>query len=229
MKGNYEQRASSYLLRRTPVIIRVDGKTFHTYTRGMGKPFDGAFVDAMIESAKAVAKEAQGFKCAYIQSDEASFLLSDFNKITTAAWFDYKQAKIETISASVMTAKFNQLMDCNRLAHFDSRAFNIPTEEVANYFLWRSLDWQRNSLSMFCRSFFSHKQMANKNRTDQHEMLHKHGHNWAVDVTEQNRNGTWLIGDIERTDILPTYNNIFKAVDDLPVAEFKENTVGASK
>jgi tRNA(His) guanylyltransferase len=198
MKENYENRDRHMLTRRMPVIVRVDGRAFHTYTRGFNRPFDMRFVGAMVYAAKAVCEDAQGCKAAYIQSDEASFLLTDYDTLATEAWFGYAKSKVETISASVMTAAFNariQSLAGHALgpAHFDARAFNIPREEVANYFLWRAMDWERNSVSMYCRSFYSDKQMRGKGRADQHEMLYQAGKNWTTDLDAQLRNGTWLV------------------------------------
>ena len=77
MKSNYEDRYRFQLTRRTPVIIRIDGQHFHTFTKGCKKPFDANIVDAMWKSAQFSAEKMQGFKMAYIQSDEASFWIND--------------------------------------------------------------------------------------------------------------------------------------------------------
>lgn len=137
MKSNYEHRARAYLTRRTPVIVRVDGKAFRSYTRGMDRPYDETFTNAIDAATIALASQMAGFKLGYIQSDEASFLLTDFDRIETEAWFDYNKAKVESVSSSIMTAEFNKAMKeyTDRTAYFDSRSFNIPASEVANYFL----------------------------------------------------------------------------------------------
>lgn len=201
MKGNYEDRARAYLVRRTPVIIRVDGRAFHTITKKADKPFDRQIIGAMLNAAMQVAHEMQGFKAGFIQSDEASFLLMDDDTTQTEAWFDYNQQKLVSISAALMTLAFNQSEDFvqyrqagklfNATAIFDARAFNIPREEVANYFLWRAKDWERNSISMYARSFFSAKQLHGKNRDAVLTMLEAEGHRWnELDPTF--RNGSWI-------------------------------------
>lgn len=206
MKENYENRSRFFLTRKVPVIIRLDGRAFHTLTKNMDKPFDPGFMGIMLRSALATAKEMQGFKLGYVQSDEASFLLTDYDNLEAAAWFDYNLSKLTSISASIMTGEFIRWME--QTAHFDSRAFNIPKEDVANYFLWRAKDWERNSLSMYCQSFFSHKELQGKNRADQHEMLHKIGKNWA-DLADHLKNGTFITKTFEcRSDVLPTYDAI---------------------
>lgn len=208
MKSNYENRCKHYLIRRMPVVVRVDGKAFHTYCRGLNRPFDGNFSDSMVNSASVLAEQMQGFKAAYVQSDEASFLLTDYDELSTEAWFGYSKSKIESVSSSIMTAHFNIFMDIDKAAYFDSRSFNIPREEVANYFLWRAMDWERNSVSMYCRSFFSHKQMDGKSREDQHEMLHSIGKDWAVDLDNAQKNGTFILKDSVKTDVKPIYQEI---------------------
>lgn len=215
MKRNYEDRARHYLIRRMPVVVRLDGKAFHTLTRGCTKPFDAAFADAMLDASLAVFDEAQGCKAAYIQSDEASFLLSDFDTLQTDAWFDNNKSKIESIAASCMTAHFSASL--GRIGLFDARAFNLPREEVANYFLWRIKDWERNSVAMYAQSCFSPKQLHGKGRADQHEMLHSVGRNWATDIPERFRNGTWLVRVdgrvVTKMDILPVYASVAEVVD----------------
>jgi tRNA(His) guanylyltransferase len=192
MKENYELRAKRMLTRRTPVIVRVDGKAFHTFTKDFDRPFSDLIISTMVESAKFVAANMEGCKAFYCQSDEVSFLLTDYTNLQTEAWFGYCQNKIESITASLMTAAFNDEISayCNELAFFDARAFNIPREEVVNYFLWRMKDWERNSLQMFARSFYTHKQLHNKRRADIHEMLHEVGQNWS-DLPDQYKNGTF--------------------------------------
>lgn len=215
MKANYEDRYRFCLPRRVPAIIRLDGKAFHTFTRGFMRPYSHELRSAMINAAAELAQEVQGCKAAYLQSDEVSLLLTDYDQIQTAAWFDYNVAKMVSVAASCMTAAFNRTMRVGGVevgdAMFDARAFSIPREEVSNYFLWRAKDWERNSLSMYCQAFFSHKQLHGKGRAEQHEMLHGIGKNWATDTGEMWRNGTWLIrgtsdeGWRETTSILPNF------------------------
>jgi tRNA(His) guanylyltransferase len=198
MKENYEDRYRVMLTRRTPVIIRVDGKAFHTLTTGLDKPFDKRFMEAMIYAASLTSMEMQGFKMGYVQSDEASFLLTDYDDLNTGAWFDYNMSKMVSVSAAYMTVWFNQYCNLHIPRSwigggvFDSRAFNVPIDEVSNYFLWRARDWERNSLQMYCQAFFSHNEMLNKSAIAQHEMLYSIGKNWATDLTPREKNGTFI-------------------------------------
>lgn len=218
MKENYEDRQRYYLTRRTPVIVRVDGKAFHTFTAKMDKPFDYKFIASMVNAAKFTAAKMQGFKLAYVQSDEASFLLSDYTSFETEAWFDYNKSKVESVTAATMTAAFireyytmtdTSINAVTTLPVFDARAFNLPEAEVANYFRWRALDWERNSLSMYARAFFSQKALQGAARAKMHEMLHTVGKNWVNDLSAQARNGTYIMKpDIIRTCVTPTYEDI---------------------
>ncbi len=198
MKENYEDRYRIKLTLRMPVIIRLDGKSFHTLTRHCKKPFDDTFSECMTATASYLLKNIQGAKCAYKQSDEISILLTDFDKLTTDAWFDYSLQKMVSVSAGMASSFFtwkwtfyeivNNIKD---IAIFDSRAFNIPKEEVCNYFIWRQQDWFRNSLQMLARTHFSHKELNEKNTSDIHEMLHRKGVNWA-DLEPVWKNGVFI-------------------------------------
>jgi tRNA(His) guanylyltransferase len=212
MKQNYEFPARHWLTRRMPVIVRVDGKAFHTYTEYMEKPFSRHLMEGMVQAAEDAIYDMQGCRAAYIQSDEASFLLTDYDTLTTEPWLGYVQNKLESVTASIFTAEFNHTMNWldarSDPAYFDARAFNVPREEVCNYFLWRAKDWERNSMSMYCRSFFSHQHMLGKGRADQHEMLKSIGKNWATDLSDQQKNGTWIVDGHRRHDVLPSFQGI---------------------
>jgi len=107
IKHNYENRNRSYLLRRTPVIMRLDGKAFHTLTRNCNKPFDIEFSSAMIYAGHKLLKEIQGAECAYTQSDEISILITDYETLETEAWFDYNVQKMTSVAASVASLAFS--------------------------------------------------------------------------------------------------------------------------
>jgi tRNA(His) guanylyltransferase len=198
MKGNFEQRTRQYLPRRTYTIIRLDGKCFGNFTRGMNRPYDEGLMRVMDETTKFLCEEIQGCKLGYTQSDEISLLLTDFDKITTDAWFDGQVQKMVSVAASMATGKFNQemlgeiifspdidvadtifTMASQPLAFFDARVFTIPDPvEVENYFIWRQKDAVRNSLSMHAQSLYSHKELHGKSQADMHDMIHAKGENW---------------------------------------------------
>lgn len=110
MKANYENRAKTYLVRRMPVIIRLDGKAFHTFTKGLKKPYDEIFHNTMNATMQYLCEHIQGCKLGYTQSDEITLLLTDYDTLTTDAWFDNNVQKICSVSASMATMAFNKFL-----------------------------------------------------------------------------------------------------------------------
>ena len=195
MKEQYENRTRYMLPRRTYTIIRLDGKAFHTFTRGMKRPYDPDLMRIMNETSIFLCENIQGAKMAYTQSDEISILLTDFEKTTTDAWFDGNIQKIVSVSASMATAEFNNIflqdilqtsdgdpafvLRQTTMAFFDARVFIIPDPvEVENYFIWRQKDAVRNSVAMTAQSLYSHEELDGKSSNDQQEMIFQKGHNW---------------------------------------------------
>lgn len=108
MKEFYEARARTYLPRRTPVAIRIDGKAFHTFTRGFQKPFDEILGNSMVRTMEYLCKNIQGCVFGYTQSDEITLLLIDYKQLNSEAWFDYQTQKMCSIAASMATMAFNR-------------------------------------------------------------------------------------------------------------------------
>jgi tRNA(His) guanylyltransferase len=190
MKEQYEMRTRSYLPRRTYSIIRIDGKAFHTFTKGMERPYDSKLMDLMDQTTKELCSNIQGARLGYVQSDEISILMTDFDEINTDAWFNGQVQKIVSVSASIATRIFNQHYVSAKtvyssgilklkLAEFDSRVFCIPDRiEVENYFIWRQKDAVRNSIQMTAQSLYSHKELMGKSSNEQQEMIFQKGTNW---------------------------------------------------
>jgi tRNA(His) guanylyltransferase len=216
MKG-YEKVTQHILTPKTPVILRLDGKAFHTYTRGFPKPFCTTMINGMVYAAVNTAKHISGFKIGYVQSDEVSLAFMDYENFNTQPWFKNKIQKIVSVAASIMTAHFNDYMGSSqnqKFAYFDARAFSIPKHEVPNYFLWRAKDWNRNSVQMLARAHFSHKQLNNKNVTMMHEMLKEKGIFWD-DLRNVEKFGTFLFKEqeiIPRTNIEPNFPAIYESI-----------------
>jgi len=144
----YENVTRTKLYRRTPVIIRLDGKAFHTLTKEFDKPFDLGFINRMRITASSLFDLIGGnLKMAYVQSDEISLLLTDWDRFETQGFYDYNIQKLVSTTAAQATMKFNE-GNWRKSGIFDSRAFNIPKEDVCNYFIWRQQDWERNSIQM---------------------------------------------------------------------------------
>ena len=105
----YEKRNQYYLQKRTPVAIRVDGRSFHTFTKGFKRPFDDILMKSMQETAKYMCENIQGAKFAYVQSDEITIILVDYDTLETDCWFNYRTDKLCSISASMATMAFNRV------------------------------------------------------------------------------------------------------------------------
>jgi len=163
---------------RLPVAIRLDGIAFHTFTRGLDKPFDKEMHDAMVHATVAVCERAQNAVLGYTQSDEISVLLIDYKTLNTQAWLGNHVQKIISHSASRATLAFTRYAWENNVDKlkgetiFDSRVWVLPKDEVANYFIWRQTsDCARNSVSGLAQAHFSQKQLYRKKRDDMIKMV----------------------------------------------------------
>ena len=140
---SFEDVERRKLTKKVPVIIRLDGKAFHTFTRGSEKPFDRRIIKAMQDTTEFLMRNIQGAKFGYVQSDEISLLILDTDSYETSAWFDYNVQKMASISASMAAVQFSEIYRCLtppnefKPAYFDARIFNLPKFEVPNYFRWR--------------------------------------------------------------------------------------------
>jgi len=188
MKTFYEDRNRLHLTRKIPVIMRLDGRAFHSLTKKYEKPFSNKFRDMMSAVAEKLMKEIQGAKFAYVQSDEISILMTDFDRKTTEGWFNYNVQKMCSIAASIASVEFHRLS--GSMVEFDCRVFNIPKEEVKNYFIWRYHDWTRNALQMYARSLYSQKELNKKNRLDMHSMIDKKAKKKFEELDSQWQHGT---------------------------------------
>lgn len=205
---NYENVTRTYLTRRIPVIIRLDGKAFHSFTRGFKKPFDDILVRTMQETMKYLCENVQGCVLGYTQSDEITLVLVDYQSRESGSWFENNIQKMASISASMATFAFNKYFNKERcafidsLAHFndfdiedkyldalwraqergamfDSRVFTLPKEEVVNCLIWRQQDATRNSIQSVGQANFSQKQLDGKKCNDIQDMLMlEKGINW---------------------------------------------------
>ncbi len=188
---------------RMPVILRLDGKSFHSLCRGLNKPFDDRLITCMNETALYLCKNIQGATLAYIQSDEISILINNYKKLETKSWFDNNIQKMCSIAAGMASVRFssvfNNIIDPNKIAVFDCRAFVLPKEEVNNMFVWRQLDATRNSIQMLARSLYSHSQCNNKNCNELQEMCFQAGKNWNDLPTTFKRGRCAVYNLIEKT------------------------------
>lgn len=238
MKEYYEQIPKTKLMRRCPVIIRIDGKAFHSFTKGFKRPFDNVLIESMQETMKYLCENIQGCVLGYHQSDEISLVLVDYHKLTSNAWFDYEVQKICSIAASMATVAFNKIFEQNCIeysqvvpntelgrkvmdvyskasekgAMFDARCFNIPKEEVTNYIYWRQLDATRNSIQMVGQANFSHKELHGKSCNQIQDMLMVQKEiNWN-DFPIYQKRGSCCVKESYSTVDLSTYTGSVDAI-----------------
>jgi len=203
----YEHVSKTTLTKRTPVIIRLDGKAFHTWTKCLKHvdpsleqdPFSDVMNQTMAITTEKLVANIQNAVLGYTQSDEISILLNDWSTLTTDQWFGNNVQKIVSVAASMATAYFNQTFahlvgtDATKEAApalFDARVWNLPKEEVTNYFVWRQQDATRNSINMLAQHYFSHKELHGKNVSQVQDMLMlTHGVNWN-DIETWKKRGT---------------------------------------
>ena len=181
----YELVSKTRLIHRIPVIIRLDGCHFHTFTKGFEKPFDEVLMCSMIRTMKFLCQNIQGCVFGYTQSDEISLVLVDYKKLNSSAWHDNEVQKMCSVASSLCTLKFNEVFREEVHNHFspyfadkkkegllaayskaletgaifDCRAFNVPKEDVYNCIIWRQQDATRNSIQSLAQSQFSHKEL----------------------------------------------------------------------
>lgn len=179
----YERATRTVLPMRVPVILRLDGKAFHTYCGGLKRPFDDRFIDAMDVTAVALCAEIQGAQIAYVQSDEISVLVHNYKRLKSAAWFDNEVQKMVSVGASIagatMTVESARIFGEVRPAYFDARVFVVPERDVCNCFLWREQDAARNSVQMVAQSMYSQRELHGKHTGQLQEMIYQRsGKNW---------------------------------------------------
>lgn len=230
---SYEDVTESVLLPRVPYIIRVDGKAFHTYTKGCERPWDSKLERVMDLTAKALCENIQGARIAYVQSDEISILVHDYRTFDAQRFFGGRIQKIASVCASIAGATFTKNswhifddgFDFDRskyikLAYFDCRVFSLPESDVCNYFLWRQQDATRNSIQMLARTLYSNKELHKKKTKDLMDLCHAKGKNWN-DVSTRNKRGRCLVN---KSFYLPgTLNLRHNWVVDEEIPIFSEN------
>ncbi len=185
IKRNFEDALRVQLPRRTHLVIRIDGRRFHTFTKGLTRPYDRGLADALDTAAVALAAEMPGCRLGFGQSDEYSFLLTDFSSEHEKMWFDGNVQKIVSVAASIFTAHFARVF---ALATFDARVMVIPRRaDVIDYFIWRQMDASANSLNMLAAAHYSHEELLGKSTAEKHDLLHAKGLNWAKQETSFKR------------------------------------------
>jgi tRNA(His) guanylyltransferase len=209
----YESCFQSNLMIKQPVIIRIDGKSFHQFCKRFEPFFDTGYHMAFNKMILSLCKEIQGVKIATHHSDEASLLLGDFETVDTQSYFDYNLNKMNSVVSSLATSFFTKnllildpgkgglTLDDESWPCFDCRCFNIPLHEVSNYFYWRLKDALRNSVMSLGQRHFSHKELMGKNISNVQDMLHEHHKiNWNFLPQEQKTGFRFYKEEVEGQD-----------------------------
>ena len=223
----YEAVSQTYLMRRTPVIIRLDGVAFHTFTKNFDKPLDEVLGTVMKGTTIYLVNNIQGCVLGYTQSDEISLVLQDYKKLDTDAWFGYNVQKLVSVSAKMATAQFNKLF--NRYIAFlpgetsgryreailenigfDSRCWNLPFEEVNNYLIDRQQDAERNSINLLAQQYYTQKELDGiKSKKLQDKLFTEHGVNWNDLPIEQKRGYVYIPRSNPKFDEYNRFTPIF--------------------
>lgn len=200
----YEVTSQSSLINKLPVIARIDGAAFHTFTKrikdlpraNFNGPFSERLHDVMVATTEHLVTSLQGCVFGYTQSDEISLVFRDWDTIQTAAWFDYNVQKMCSHLGARASNAFNfyyaEKLDSLHYAHrvadlavFDARVHNVPALEVENYMIWRQQDASRNSIQMLGHYWFSQKEMHGLNNSQVQEKL------WSERDVNWNSLPTW--------------------------------------
>lgn len=184
MKAYEMETAGRRLLPLIPVMSRIDGRSFSSFTRGLKRPYDEGLSNLMIQVTKELVHETNA-NCGYTQSDEITLTWYTDNH-EGEIFFNGRIQKMESVLAALATVLFNDIIltylpqeYARKRPHFDARVWNVPTlEEGANCFLWREWDATKNSISMAAQEYYSHKELMGKNGKDKQEMLWQKGVNW---------------------------------------------------
>lgn len=183
MKLYENQEAGRKFIPLLPIIARIDGRSFHTFTKGLNRPYDERLTQCMIETTKYLVEETNAC-IGYTQSDEISLAWYS-NDIKSTIWFDGRIAKMTSQLAAQATIKFFTEIQArlpeyaSRMPTFDARVWQVPTlTEGSNVFVWREQDAVKNSISMAAQSVYSHKVLMGKNGSQKQDMLMQKGINW---------------------------------------------------
>lgn len=196
MKSYESMEAGRRLMPLLPVLARIDGRAFHSFTRGMARPFDAVFSQAMVDTTAALVRDT-GACMGYTQSDEIT-LVWHADNTRSQIWFDGRVAKMTSQLGAQATLTFYRLVlermpqYASRLPSFDARVWSVPNRaEGANVFLWREWDATKNSISMAASAHYSHKALMGKSGRDKHDLLHAMGVNWN-DYPAMFKRGTYV-------------------------------------
>lgn len=243
----YENHNKQYLSPNQYVLMRLDGKNFSKFTKKyFDKPFDDNFYEFMKYTMEYLFNNISGCVAGYVQSDEITLLLTDMKSVGMEGWFNYRVDKMCSIAAGMATAKFNNhltqyllvdsdydnfycndnvIYDLNKIISkfplpvFDCRVWNVPNEnEVKNVFLWRQRDCIRNSVLQYAQSFFSHKELMNKNIDECKEMIKNKSDKYNIpweDLDDYTKYGTFIFKEMNENGRTTNHliSDLFKSIE----------------
>jgi tRNA(His) 5'-end guanylyltransferase len=184
MKQYEGAEAGRRLMPLLPALARLDGRAFHSFVRGLARPFDQRLSDLMIDTTTFLVRETNA-TVGYTQSDEITLAWVP-EEFDTQVFFDGRVQKMTSVLAALCAAHFNRRLPAflpgefaERLPVFDCRVWNVPTlEEAANTYVWRELDATKNSISMAARAYYDHAELHDKSGPEMQELLWRKGINW---------------------------------------------------
>ena len=176
MKKYEGMEAYRQVLPLIPVMARLDGRSFHTFCRGLAKPYDQRLSRIMKEVTSFLVAETNALM-GYTQSDEIT-LVWHTTEPRSELLFDGRIQKMTSVLAAMATAKFNAIMPilipekAGDLPILDCRVWNVPNmTEAANVFLWREQDATRNSVQSAGQAAFSHSVMQGLHSNEVQQLL----------------------------------------------------------
>ena len=214
---SYEEVTNYKLPLRSCIIVRIDGRAFHTFTKGFEKPYDEIFIRSMQKTMLSICESIQGCQFGFVESDEISILIWETNN-EADPWFSNRLQKICSMTSSMATLYFNRYFteilssysETEKPNHykaikdgaiFDSRVFIIPESVINPYFVWRQNDCTRNSILGLSQKYFSHKQIQGMKCDElQNKLLTEKNINWNDEPTV-NKRGTCaykIVDDIDK-------------------------------
>lgn len=236
----HEDRWTQWIPKDEYLVIRLDGRAFHSFTKGMSRPYSIAFMGSMDRVAVKLCEQIQGARFAYVQSDEISILVTSFG-LKTQQWFGGSVRKTLSISAglasSAMTLEWsasgeygagNPTLNSDgspSTPHFDSRILTFrEREDVFRYFFWRQSDAARNAIQMTAQHLYPHKALHGKDRYEQLRMIEAAGVDYEAHIPAGFRNGR--VVEPEPQELTHTY--IHKRTGEPETVVFTRNVWEAS-
>lgn len=197
MKAYELAEAGRRLMPLLPVIARIDGRSFHTFTKGLNRPYDERFNQAMINTTAFLVEQTNAC-IGYTQSDEIT-LIWHSTDYKSQIFFDGRIMKMTSQLAALATICFYREIQNNlpanyveKLPTFDARVWNVPNrQEAINNLIWREWDATKNSLTMAASGLYSHKELHGKHSSQKHDMIMEKGINWN-DYPSHFKRGTYV-------------------------------------